>query len=55
MSRRVAGRDGQEAELYAVGFGDPRKDLKKGVAWTGCILGNSFSVLETEPPALETD
>lgn len=55
MSRRVGGRDGQEAELYVVGFRDPLKDLKKGVTWAGCILGSSFSVLETEPTGLETD
>lgn len=52
MSRRVGGRDRQEAELHVVGLGDPLRDFKKGITSTDCILGSSFSLPETEPAGL---
>lgn len=52
MSRRVGGRNGQEAELYIVGLRDPLRDFKKRMTWTTCILGSSFLMLETEPPRI---
>lgn len=52
MSRRVGGRNGQEAELYIFGLRDPLRDFKKRMTWTNCILGSSFLMLETEPPRI---
>lgn len=52
MSKRVGGRDRQEAELHVAGLGDPLRDFKKGITWTDCILGSSFSLPETEPAGL---
>lgn len=51
-SRRAGGRDGQEAELYVVGLGDPLKYFRKGITWADCVLACSFSLSETEPAGL---